>query len=208
MKLLILVIVLVVFSSLSCRKQLSFSLAKNGRNEIIAIQPLDDFDVSSIDSVINEISKVYDRRVIILPSIKIPDTFINQETNKYSADSILNLLSEFQKDNVVEIIGLTNYPIFTTKQIKQITYLDDKIFGMSYQPGNTCVVSDYRLKTGNQKLYNRRLRNVIMHEVGHNLGLSHCPNDKCIMSTETGRYENLDLGNDEYCDKCKGELLQ
>jgi len=187
---------------------LSFSLAKNGRNEIIAIQPLDDFDVSSIDSVINEISKVYDRRVIILPSIKIPDTFINQETNKYSADSILNLLSEFQKDNVVEIIGLTNYPIFTTKQIKQITYLDDKIFGMSYQPGNTCVVSDYRLKTGNQKLYNRRLRNVIMHEVGHNLGLSHCPNDKCIMSTETGRYENLDLGNDEYCDKCKSELLQ
>lgn len=208
MKLTILIIVLLALSSLSCRKQPFLSLAKSRLNEIIAIQPLDDFDMSALNAVTTEISKVYDKHVILLDAIKIPATFINQETNKYSADSILKLLKELKNDTIVEIIGLTNHPIFTTKQLKDTQYLDDKIFGMGYQPGNTCVVSDYRFKTSNQSTYNCRLRNVIVHEVGHNLGLAHCQNIKCIMSTENGRYENLDLGNTDYCDKCKGKLLQ
>ncbi len=208
MKLTILIIVILAFSSLNCRKQAAFSMAKNGSNKIIAILPLDDFDMKQIDSVINEVARVYDKRVILFHAIKIPITFISQETNEYSADSILTLLSKFQNDTIVEIIGLTNHPIFTTKQIQHIPYLDDKIFGMSYQPGNACVVSDNRFKTGNRRMYNRRLRNVIIHEVGHNLGLPHCQNNKCIMSIENGLYENLDLGNTNYCDKCKDKLLQ
>ncbi len=79
---------------------------------------------------------------------------------------------------------------------------------MGYQPGNTSVVSDFRFNTDDAWMYNRILKNVIFHEVGHNLNLSHCENDKCIMSFKNGLYQNLYFGNTDYCDKCKDKLLR
>ena len=204
----ILIFTLLVFFSLNCKKQPIFSLGNHTENQIIAFQPLDDFNTLEIGPVINEISSFYNKRVIILKSIDIPATFLNPAIKKYSADSIILLLSRLQNDSIVEIIGLTNKPIFTIKDADHVPYYDEKIFGMGFQPGNSCVVSDYRFRTPNTTVFNNILRNVIIHEVGHNLGLPHCKDNKCNMSTNTGQIEKLNNINNDYCKKCKKIINQ
>ena len=203
MKLSIYIFSLLIFFSLNCKKQPFFSLGNHTENQIIAFQPLDDFNMLEIDPVITEISLFYKKRVIVLKPINIPASFLNLEIQKYSADSIVMFLSKLQNDTIAEIIGLTNKPIFTIKDANNVPYYDEKIFGMGFQPGNSCVVSDYRFRTPNTIVFNNFLRNVIIHEVGHNLGLPHCKDIKCIMSTNTGDIGKLNNSNNTYCKKCK-----
>jgi archaemetzincin len=203
MKLSILIFTLLVFSSINCKKQPVFSLDNHSQYQIIAFQPLGDFDMLEIVPVMNEISRFFNKRVIVLKSIDIPAAFMNPETKRYSADSIILLLSNLQNDTIVEIVGLTNKPIFTIKTTKYTSYYDEKIFGMAHQPGNSCVVSDYRFRTTNTTAFNNIFRNVIIHETGHNLGLAHCQNNKCIMSGNNGDVEKLNTINSDYCKTCK-----
>ena len=208
MKLSIFIFTLLIFFSINCKKQPVFSLDNHSQYQIIAFQPLDDFNMLEIDPVINEIFSFYNKRVIVLKPINIPATFLNPAIEKYSADSIILLLSKLQNDTIVEIIGLTNKPIFTIKKTKYTSYYDEKIFGMAHQPGNSCVVSDYRFRTINTTVFNNIFRNVIIHEVGHNLGLPHCQDITCIMSTNTGDVEKLNNNNNAYCKKCKKIINQ
>lgn len=190
MKLSKLIFIFLIFSSINCKKPSIFSLTDHSQDQVIAFQPLDDFNVQEIYWLVNEISGFYNKRVIVLKSINLSATFIDPETKMYSADSIIMLLSGLQNDTIAEVIGLTNKPIFTIKEADRESYFDEKIFGMGYEPGNACVVSDYRIRTTNTTIFRYRLRNVIIHEVGHNLGLSHCEDTKCIMSTNNGYFEN------------------
>jgi len=50
---------------------------------------------------------------------------------------------------------------------------------------------------------------VTLHEFGHSFGLTHCPNEYCIMNREhtpLSYIKKLSYGL-EYCPKCKGEIL-
>lgn len=200
--------VLLIFTTLvillsNCKKSSILSLSDTKRNQIIAFVPFDDYNVLEITSVINEVSHFYNKKVIILNPVDIPVNFFNPAIQQYSADSLIMLLSKFRNDTIIEIIGLTHKPVFTTKQAKPMDYFAETIFGMAYQPGNSCIVSDFKFRTTDIKIYNQRLRNVIIHETGHNLGLSHCKDGKCIMSENNGDIKILDKSENNYCRKCR-----
>ncbi len=80
------------------------------------------------------------------------------------------------------------------------------IFGLGYVSGNACVVSDYRLMSINKELLYNRLRKVIIHEIGHSLGLPHCSIDSCIMSESNGNISILNKSGGDYCIKCRMKL--
>jgi archaemetzincin len=162
------------------------------KNKIIALQPLGDYDPGELIYIQNEISDFYNRPVIILSQMNIPTSYLMTENDeRYSADSILKLLSGLHNGKIAEVVGITHKDIFTTrKENPEITetfrYPGTKgIFGMGYIPGNACIISDYRIHTTDTMLLKHRLRTVIFHEIGHNLGLGHCPVDRCIMSGAT-----------------------
>ncbi len=206
MKLSLLIFSALVFFSSNCKKHPLLSLNNNGKKQIIAFVPLDNYySTLEISSVINEVSYFYNKKVIILNSVNIPVEFFNPAIQQYSADSLIMLLSKLQNDTIIEIIGLTHKPLFTVKPAKPMPYFDENIFGLAYQPGNACVVSDFKFRTMDIKTFNQRLKNVIIHEVGHNLGLSHCQEEKCIMS-EKLEYQTLDKSGNGYCSRCINKL--
>jgi archaemetzincin len=200
MKPALLILIFLVFISTGCRHEEILTFANNNQNQIIALQPLDGFNVNNISSVVNEINRFYNKKIIVLKPINIPVTYVDKRVGMYSADSIISDLSKMQKENIAEIIGLTHEPLFTIKYKKQYNY-DDKILGLGYQPGITCVISDGNIGKKDTALFNRRLRNVIFHEIGHNMGLSHCEDPNCFMS------ENNDNA-DDYCKRCKRKLMR
>ena len=80
------------------------------------------------------------------------------------------------------------------------------IFGLGLVSGNASIVSDYRLMSTDHNLYNNRLRNVIIHEMGHNLGLMHCSIDTCLMSETNGDLINLNKVGGDFCSVCRKKL--
>jgi archaemetzincin len=197
---------LLYFTMGNCKRQSIISLNNKTQTQIIAIQPLDNYNEKELISVREEIRWFYNKKVIILKSIEIPLTFYNPIAKKYSADSIINLLSKLHNDTVVEIVGITHKPIYTVKENKHGPYYDESIFGMGYLPGNSCVISDNRFWINDSAIFNFRLRNVIIHEIGHNAGLPHCPDNTCIMSIMSGDVLTLDYGRYDYCKKCKKKM--
>ncbi len=78
--------------------------------------------------------------------------------------------------------------------------------GLGNQPGFASVVSTYRLQKGDvaEKLFMQRLLKTVVHEIGHNFGLPHCPNEHCIMADAKGK-----LNQDEetgLCGECRKKL--
>jgi archaemetzincin len=197
---------LIVFAG-NCNRNLNLSLNNTKKKQIIALQPFGNFNQEEIDSVAKGISNFYTKEVFVFKPIDIPLNFYNKSINQYSADSLTIFLSKLRNDTVVEVVGLTHEPLFTIKKDSRMSYFDEKIFGMGYQPGNSCVVSDYKFRTDKRILFVSRLRNVIKHEIGHNLGLGHCKNDKCIMSEMNGDLKILDDSGDTYCEKCRKTLI-
>ena len=78
--------------------------------------------------------------------------------------------------------------------------------GLGYKPGKACVVSTYRLRktATSQKHFQQRLFKVVVHEMGHNFGLHHCPDETCIMVDAEGQMK-LDQEKD-LCNSCKQKL--
>ena len=202
MKILISIISLLLLST--CQPSPYLSLKNTRQKQIIALQPLDNFDQSKAYDLSFTIRDFYNKQTIILDPIQIPSHFLDTNIKQYSADSLILLLSKLQNDTSAEVVGLTHSPIFTMKKTKDLVpYYSGDLFGFSYQPGNACIVSDSRFRSDYQSLHLIRLSKVTIHEVGHNLGLSHCLNDKCLMSEKNGNTINLDNGGNDYCPKCK-----
>ena len=195
MKPILRIAVLLTVLATSCRKAPLLSLASDKQNQVIAIQPLDDYNVQDIQPVLEALRRFYHKPVIVLEPIAMPGSWCTGADHLYAADSILNYLSNVQNDSIVDVAGLTHKPLFTIKEEQARPVYDAYIIGLGYQPGNACVVSDYKISAENNARYIRSVLKAVMHELGHNMGLPHCADNACIMS-ETN-------GGSDYCTACK-----
>jgi archaemetzincin len=71
--------------------------------------------------------------------------------------------------------------------------------------GRPCVVSTFRL--GQKKVpankFKRRLIDVANHELGHTLGLDHCPHIGCLMEDAKGTIKVVDRSTGKFCGNCR-----
>lgn len=179
-----------------------------------AIQPLGYYSNEDVLNLATEVENFYDVKVVIFPTIRIPWRFYDDSKSpRYSADSILHLLKHTKPDSVRLTLGITHSDIFTTVYNDDGTIKEPPsrykiwgIFGLGYEPGRACVISDFRLKCEDSKKLFRRTRNVALHEIGHNLGLSHCPDRRCFMTDANESIRTVDNESDELCQSCKNKL--
>jgi len=157
------------------------------------------------------IEDYYHVDVKLLPEQKLSKAaFVNVKSPRYRADSIINIQLRNMPEDLNYIIGLTEKDISVTKRdaagkIKspKWKYNDFGIMGLAYCPGNSCVVSGFRLKHKNKEVHFGRFKKVVIHELGHNFGLPHCPNKKCVMTDAVESIRTIDNAKPDLCEKCK-----
>lgn len=174
---------LMIAVTFGCNRVITLSLSEPGKDEVIAFQPLDDYNIAAKKSTIKYIGNFFKRKVVVLPAINTPDTYFDTVVKRYSADSILMLIAQLHKNKFIEVVVLTNKNIYTLKENLPLYYYDTDLIGFAYQPGNTCVISDRTFDDSDTAVV-QQLRNNIVHEVGHNMALSHCIELTCAMSGE------------------------
>lgn len=152
----------------------------------IAIQPLGSVSPRVRQAVKSRLEKIYFANVTVLPSIPLPKEAFYPPRSRYRADRILMILATNQKFD--KVIGITAADISTTKA----PYSDWGVFGLGQLGGRSCVVSDFRLHKKGTMSSTERLCRVAVHEVGHTLGLDHCPTPHCTMSDAKGALKTVD----------------
>lgn len=195
---------ILVASCLSCT---------NNTNKTVGIQPYGKFNTILIDTLENTIKQIYGFNVVTFENKPIPkSTFVNIKSPRYRADKLLAILKEEKPDSIDHVLGLTLKDISTTKKDHwgntkkpESKYGDWGIFGLGYCPGKSCIVSTHRIKSNPSK-FMERFKKICIHEIGHNLGLEHCPNEECVMRDAAESIKTIDLVQLNLCDKCRREI--
>ncbi len=180
----------------------------------IAVQPMGNFPVHLTDTVKNTLHRVYGFPVHVLSNKEIPEhTFTKVKSPRYRADQLIRFLKDEQPDSVAYTIGLLQKDISTTKrdangEVKKpaYKYKDWGVFGLGYRPGPSCVVSTFRFKNREPSKFISRLKKISVHEIGHNLGLPHCPNKQCVMTDAAESINTIDQVKLELCKECKSQI--
>lgn len=183
---------------------------------LIGIQPYGSISDAEIDSVKNAIEKMYSFEVVILNNHNLPEmAYTEIRYPRYRADSLLHWLAKTKPDSIDIAIGLTNKDFSITKykpgtkEIKdpEWKYKDFGIFGLGAVGGSVCVVSSNRLhKNVSDAKFYKRLMRISCHEVGHVLGLPHCPIENCLMSDANESIRTVDNSTGDLCEKCWNEI--
>lgn len=192
---------------------LLFACKNTSKETIIAIQPIGKYNKELIKPLSQKIETFYGYKTIKLTPIEIPQSFfVNIKSPRYRADSIIHYLRANKPDSISYILGITAHDISTTKRdengnIKTPTskYTDWGIFGLGFRPGSSCVISSYRMGN-NYELKIERAQKVALHELGHNLGLSHCPNTSCFMQDAAETIKTIDRVGFNLCEECKSKI--
>lgn len=180
----------------------------------ISLQPVGTFPASRIAFLQTQLTQFLHKQVFLLPPVGIPRSFRNDTKGlRYSADSLMQFLSQNVSGTKSIVIGLTTEDIYTTVRDNNgaIKEPRDKyavwgIFGLGYCPGKASIVSTYRLQIKDEQLFLHRLRTVVFHELGHNLGLPHCPNPHCIMNDANEKIVTIDSSGANFCASCLKKL--
>ena len=180
----------------------------------IALQPFDGFDKALLDTVSHTIKDVYGYQVVVLEEIDMPqESFVNIKFPRYRADSLSRFLRERDYGSIDYVMGLTSKELSHTKkdaegQVKQpaMKYIDWGVHGLGYCPGPTSVASTAKIDSEDPREFVNRLKKICIHEFGHNLGLPHCPTEKCVMQDSGEKMSTIDDAELRLCQSCKDKL--
>lgn len=136
-------------------------------------------------------------------AIDIEPAFDSKRRQYHSTKLIVSLLDFARKD--YKILGVTDVDL----HIPILTF----VFGEA-QLGRYCaVVSTTRLHQGfygleeDEALFLERLEKEAIHELGHTIGLIHCPDYACVMHY-ANVVEDIDLKANAFCDVCISTVRQ
>ena len=166
----------------------------------INIQPLGEVSPEYILLVKKSVKTFYGYDCEVLPPKKITNDMLSPVKKRIDANKAL-------RNN----LSFNNLIIITEKDICHNKNKDNPewgIFGLGLRPGKTCIVSTFRLhqNVSKQKTY-ERLEKVSLHEIGHNLGLEHCTNNKeCMMNDANGTIQQVDNEKVWFCEKCMKQI--
>jgi archaemetzincin len=174
--------------------------------EVLYIQPLGVEQSAGfqedMEFVKKAIAAFYALEVRLLQKRELPKEAWYAPRKRYRAERLLDYLEQV-KPKGGRILGITTKDISTTKD----NYEDWGILGLATLDGTVCVVSTFRaarkIKVGLSDALTVRYRfaKTVVHELGHNFGLDHCPNKGCIMEDAKGTVSTTD-GEFTLCPSC------
>jgi archaemetzincin len=170
----------------------------------VVLQPLgSEIAEADIAPVSQALEAMYGFRVRVMPRRELPQEAWYAPRQRYRAEKLLPVLAAEAPDDAWRVIGITAVDISTTKG----TVYDWGILGLGDIDGRAGVISLFRCKKGARNLTHarERLAKIAVHEMGHTLGLEHCPTPGCLMRDAEGSVSSTDHERD-LCDVCRHKL--
>ena len=181
----------------------SIAKERNPTMDILLI-PVGEVDRKVIEVLQNELSKVFNKQVMIGKGMPQPDYAFNKKRNQYLSTAILNAIME-QKEyaSYGKILGMVDHDL----------YVPDLNFVFGEAGRRAAVISLTRLRQEfynlpqDQDLFHKRVLTEAVHELGHTYGLGHCKNPRCVMFFSNSLVDT-DRKGPEFCPDCRNKLVR
>jgi archaemetzincin len=186
------------------RSQSYDSMAIRPQDARVAVQPLGSFDSALFDQIANGLTAELGVVVQRESAVDLPRAAYYARNRRYRAERLLDFLRGRVRAPVNRILGVTEVDISTTAH----GVYDWGILGLGDLPGPACVISMFRCRRNARDAAQVRFRMVTtcVHEVGHTLGLDHCPDTRCLMTDARGTVRTIDQSSGRLCNRCRARL--
>lgn len=167
---------------------------------ILRIGQIDSYVISRVQEALNAVFPRTTCR-LIAQTFSIPEEALNKRRRQYNSSVILSKIHRYaeKQKTLNRILGIVDVDIF----VPNLNF----VFGEAESPGKAALISLWRLrpefygKTSNVELFVERSTKEAVHEIGHTLGLMHCPNPFCVMFFSNSIFET-DRKQSLFCNKC------
>jgi len=171
---------------------------------VIVVVPLGEPSEDLVEFIAESLRERFLLTVRITDPEPLPEFAWYPPRKRWRAEKLLRHLKEMDVGEAWRVTGITEEPISTTKGKRY----DYGIAGLADMGGKASVLTSYlfrRVKKKNRKRYLRYMENLVIHEVGHTLGLEHCLNRGCLLEDAKGRVTTCDREYD-ICKRCRALL--
>lgn len=177
--------------------------AELGRIDLVPLGA--ELSAADTEAVRVALAEVYGVEVRVRAVAPLPKAAWYAPRKRWRAEALLAYLAALPDvdGHADRILGLTAADISTTKGAIH----DWGVLGLGSIDGRSGVLSRFRCdKQGKDPLRARaRLAKVAVHELGHTLGLDHCPHVGCLMEDAEAKVATCDREYD-LCARCRGLL--
>lgn len=147
-------------------------------NEVVSVKAIGIVDMTDIDDAVNIIESFYGYRCVVEYGVSLTsDMFYNGSSDVLNGEYLVEKLFS---------------------QNKTVYLIDKKLYGKgTYLRGIAAVNGNVVVVRGEKSF----LRETLIHELGHTLGLRHCSDLTCIMAVDNDQYDS-----GTFCNKCSRQI--
>jgi len=167
-------------------------------------------EVLPIGAVPAEVAQcIHERIALVFPhltchiadaTLPLPERALDEKRGQYSSSLILNEVQRYAvKRGSGCVLGVVDADIF----VSGLNF----VFGEAAYPGKAALISLWRLRPefyhqlSNTEVFLERAVKEAVHEVGHMLGLGHCPHSLCVMHFSNSILDT-DNKQSRFCARC------
>jgi archaemetzincin len=160
----------------------------------VILQPFKGVDDTTVQHLADDLEH-HGFRASVTPPIAIPAESSDPQRRQYSAEAFLAALN---RRPAAKVLGVTDLDLF----VPDLNF----VFGIAESLGGAAVISLHRLREGaTENRYRERIVKEAVHELGHTLGLDHCPDPGCVMYFSNS-LADTDRKGKNYCTSCRKKL--
>jgi archaemetzincin len=160
----------------------------------LTIVPIGAVQADDLDALSNMLSTAgFD--VSIGAALDLPKAAYDPARDQYGAEALLYAI---RRRTPGLVLGVADVDLYAAGL--------NFVFGIAEAPDGPAVIGLRRLRTGaNERKYRDRMIKEAVHELGHSLGLGHCPDPACVMYFSNS-LTDTDHKNRRFCDQCNRRL--
>ncbi len=156
-----------------------------------------------IDHVRTHVSRAIGAPIGLWDGPDRPRDTYDERRKQHASGRMLKFLLDRGPGPGAKVVGITDRDLF----IPILTF----VFGEAQLGGGAAVVSTARLREpvprADARLFADRIAKECVHELGHALGLLHCPVARCAMS-RSATVRDVDVKACGLCDDCRTRLRE
>jgi archaemetzincin len=175
------------------------------QERVVALVPFGHVDRGLIQAASRAIEERAQARVRLEPERELPRPAWYAPRKRWRAEKLLESLDAQLPSGAWKTVAITEAEISTNKE----KIVDWRVAGLGTIGGPSCVVSAWiflRHSETTAVLF-RRMANLVLHELGHTLGVGHCESRDCVMQEVRGKVlESADSSTGRFCKACHQKL--